>query len=55
MIAGLFYTTYAIPNGFFFNFYLTTAKWIGSIYLVYQALLMLVVSYKINDVLVHNY
>lgn len=40
---------------FFNKFYLKVAVVISVVFLIYQALLMLVVSYKINETLVNNY
>jgi hypothetical protein len=40
---------------FFNNFYLKVAVVISVVFLIYQALLMLVVSFKINETLVNNY
>ena len=39
----------------FMQGYLILAKWLSAIFLMYQGLLMLVVAYKINDVLVDNW
>lgn len=40
---------------FFNNFYLKVAVVISVVFLIYQALLMLVVSFKVNETLVNNY
>lgn len=37
-----------IPNGFMIG-YLQLTKWVSLFFLIYQALLMLIVAYKIND------
>ena len=53
--AGYVATIYWLPNGFVMGFYLTLTEWISVFFLIYQALLMLIVAYKVNDVLVHNF
>jgi len=40
---------------FFNRFYLKVAVVVSVLFLIYQALLMLIVSYKINETLVNNY
>lgn len=35
--------------------YLNLAKWLSALYVLYQGLLILIVAYKINERLVHNY
>lgn len=42
-------------NNDFMIFYMDICKFVGTFFLIYQALLMLVVTYKINDTLVGNY
>lgn len=52
---GGYVGSFYIPNKFFNNYYLRFAEIISVVFLIYQALLMLVVSYKINETLVNNY
>jgi len=52
---GGYVGSFYIPMNFFNNFYLKVAVGISVVFLIYQALLMLVVSYKINETLVNNY
>lgn len=54
IVLAYFIATMWIPN-IFFNGYLIFSRWVSIAFLVYQALLMLVVSYKINEALVSNY
>ena len=53
-VLGFFVATMWIPNHFFEGFS-TFARYVSIVFLIYQALLMLVVAYKINEVLVRNY
>jgi len=55
MVLGLFVGTMWIPNSFFLGYMNYFARWVSLAFLIYQALLMLVVAYKINETLVGNY
>jgi hypothetical protein len=54
LVLGGFIGSMWISNDFFHG-YMTFARYVSIIFLIYQALLMLVVAYKINEVLVANY
>lgn len=54
MVLGFFIGTMWIPN-WWFQGYLSFARYISIIFLIYQALLMLVVAYKINETMVGNF
>lgn len=54
IVMAMFTGSFWISNDFFKG-YLEFAKVVSVIFLIYQALLMLLVSYKINDTLVGNY
>jgi len=54
LVSIIFIVSFWISNDFFMNTYLVISKWVSIIFLIYQALLMLIVSYKINDTLVSN-
>lgn len=51
---ALFIGSMWISNDFMKG-YLHLTQWVSSFFLIYQAMLMLVVGYKINDTLVRNY
>jgi hypothetical protein len=53
-VLGFFIATMWIPNGFFKG-YLEMSRYVSIMFLMYQALLMLVVAYKVNETLVGNY
>ena len=53
-VLGFFIATMWISNSFF-EYYTDFARYVSIIFLFYQALLMLIVAYKINEVLVTNY
>ncbi len=53
-VLGLFIGSIWIPN-WFFEGYMKFARIVSIGYLIMQALMMLVVAYKINDALVGNY
>lgn len=48
MVAGLFTGSMWISNGFMEG-YLVITKYIGTMFLIYQAMLMLISAYKVND------
>ena len=50
----IFIVSLWFSNDFIMGGFLKMTKWISMIFLLYQALLMLVVAYKINDSLVSN-
>lgn len=50
----LFFASFWYGNDFFVIGYLNVTSWIGTIFLIYQALLMLIVAYKINEQMVQN-
>lgn len=52
LVVLLFLASFWYGNDFFVIGYLNLTKWVGTIFLIYQALLMLIVAYKINDQLV---
>ena len=54
LVLAAFIATMWIPNEFFLG-YLNFSRYVSIIFLIYQALLMLVVSYKVNEQLVSNY
>src|SRR4051794_33228595 len=53
-VFGFFIVCMWIPNSFFQG-YTDFARFVSIIFLIYQAVLMLVVAYKINETLVGNY
>jgi hypothetical protein len=52
---GIFVSTFWMDNGFFIRGYLSFSKYVSTVFLIYQAMLMLMVAYKVNEVLVGNY
>lgn len=54
LVGGLYVGSFWIDSSFF-NGFATFSKYVSVVFLIYQALLMLVVSYKINGTLVSNY
>lgn len=54
LVGILYFASFYLGNDFFLNLYLDASKIVSSLFLIYQALLMLVVAYKINEVLVGN-
>merc|ERR1712224_42959 len=54
VLAG-YIASFWMPSTFFSGFYATAAMWISAIFLFFQALLILEVSYKINNTIVGNY
>jgi hypothetical protein len=50
-----YFASFFIDNKFFDGFYLPAAKIVSIFYLIYQALLMLIWAYKVNEILVRNY
>lgn len=54
-VAGGWIASFWISADFFTGFFLTSATWISAIFLLFQALLMLEVAYKINNTVVGNY
>lgn len=54
MVAGIFVGSLWIPNDPVMNGYMEFARIISVLFLMYQALLILVVAYSLNDVLVKN-
>ena len=54
LVAGLFTGSMWISNDFMEG-YLVVTKWVGTGFLIYQAMLMLISAYKVNDQLVANY
>lgn len=54
LVSAIFVFTMWVSNDFFLLTYLNFTKWVSVIFLIYQALLMLIVAYKINDTLVSN-
>ena len=55
LMSGIYVGSFSLPNHFFLSTYMSLSKYASTIFLVYQGLLMLVVAYKINDLLVSNY
>merc|ERR1719329_318706 len=54
LIAGGFAVQCYFENDFYMDGCLKVSRWISAIFLIYQALLMLISSYKINEQLVGN-
>jgi hypothetical protein len=54
VVCLLYIASFWYGNDFFMIGYLNLTAWIGAFFLIYQALLMLVVAYKINEQLVKN-
>lgn len=54
LVAGVFTGSMWINNSFMVT-YMNLSKYVSTVFLIYQALLMLLVSYKINDTLVSNF
>jgi len=55
LIGGGYIASWWIPTAFFEDFYLPMAKWVSAIFLLYQVILMLNATYKVNERLVSNY
>lgn len=53
LVAGLLIGSLWINNDFYIG-YLKFAQWVSWIFLAFQAMLMLIVAYTINDILVRN-
>ena len=54
LVAAVFTGSMWINNSFM-ETYMSLSKYVSTVFLIYQALLMLLVSYKINDTLVSNF
>lgn len=54
LVCTIFIISLWFSNDFIMGGFLKLTKWISMIFLLYQALLMLIVAYKINDALVSN-
>jgi len=54
LVLSIFVMSFWLSNTYIMGSFLSMTKWISMIFLLYQALLMLVVAYKINDSLVEN-
>ena len=54
LVGASYFASLWMPNQDVYN-YMTVCSYLGTIFLVYQALLMLVTAYKVNDNLVSNY
>ena len=54
LVCLLYTASFWYGNDFFLIGYLNLTKWVGTMFLIYQALLMLIVAYKINEQLVSN-
>ena len=54
MVLGLFVSAYWIPNDPVMIGFMKMSKWVSIVFLCYQAVLMLVVAYVLNDQLVEN-
>lgn len=55
LVAGGYIGSLWISNDFMLGFYMDFTQYVGMFFLIYQALLMLIVAYKVNDTLVGNY
>jgi hypothetical protein len=55
LLVGATYVATFWIDADFFNSYCTLASYVSVVFLIYQALLILVVSFKINNTLVRNY
>jgi len=55
LIGGGYIASWWIPTSFFEDFYLPVAKWVSAVFLLYQVILMLNATYKVNERLVGNY
>ena len=54
VVLGVLVGSFWIENGFFHGF-MNFCRYVSILFLFYQALLMLIVAYKVNDTLVGNY
>jgi hypothetical protein len=54
-VTGGYIASFWIKADFFTGFFMPAATWIAALFLLFQALLMLEVAYKINNTVVGNY